>query len=174
MISTFGASVSTFLASTSAMRLDTTPALNHIAVVTQPSPLTWLVTCLPPLVCALLRSPETNAVSPSPKTQLTPSLFRAPTCKSTDPVRNRQLSYIHVLNYDVLFDISNIYRLDIRDQEEEDRTVHRWDRLRSWYKLAQVSREYSWVTSLTRPSPSLHVWCPRSGHRGGECASMSC
>jgi hypothetical protein len=66
-----------------------------------------------------------------------------------------------VLNDDVLLNIFNIYRLDIRDEEgdENARSVRKWDRQRWWYKLAHVSRGWRYLILASPVQLDIHLLC---------------
>jgi hypothetical protein len=86
---------------------------------------------------------------------------RTPTCELTKPTSSKPHSPIYTLDDDVLLEIFKLYRLDIRDEDEDEniRIVRRWDRQRWWYTLAQVSRAWRRVILASPVQLDLHLLC---------------
>ena len=78
-----------------------------------------------------------------------------------EPTGSRRLSYIGTLDGHVLLNIFNLYRLDVRDEDDADSLIFitYCNRERWWYKLVQVCRKWRFLILASPSRLGLHLVC---------------
>ncbi|KAI0245110.1 hypothetical protein BJV78DRAFT_669012 [Lactifluus subvellereus] len=73
----------------------------------------------------------------------------------------RRHSYIGTLDGHVLLNIFNLYRLDVRDEDDAESLIFitYWNRERWWYKLVQVCRRWRFLILASPSCLGLHLVC---------------